>query len=89
MEFKFSLGSEVKDKITGFTGIVRGRSEYLTGCNTYGIQSQKLTKENVPAKWEWLDEHLIGLVKKNKIKLERKKGQNPGGPLQKDHIPPC
>lgn len=27
------LGSTVRDRITGFTGVVTGHVEYLTGCN--------------------------------------------------------
>ena len=49
-DFTMNLGSEVKDKITGFKGIIRGRSQYLTGCNTYGVQHPKL-KDNKPADW--------------------------------------
>ncbi len=29
---KIELGSTVKDKISGFTGVVVGRTEYLYGC---------------------------------------------------------
>lgn len=31
------LGKEGKDKITGFSGIIVARVEYLYGCNQYGI----------------------------------------------------
>ena len=31
------LGKQVKDKITGFEGIVVGKTTYLFGCNVYGI----------------------------------------------------
>lgn len=31
------LGNEARDKITGFTGIVTSRAEYLTGCTQYGL----------------------------------------------------
>lgn len=69
MNFKFNLGDEVKTKVTGYKGIIRGRSDYLTGCNTYGIQSQKLDKEGLPKKWQWFDEDELILVKTEKIKL--------------------
>jgi hypothetical protein len=85
MEFKFNLGSEVKDKITGFKGIIRGRSHYLTGCNTYGIQSQKL-KESRPVDWVWIDEDLLILLKDKKININRKIDK--GGALSKDQIAP-
>ena len=99
MNFKFNLGDEVKTKVTGYKGIIRGRSDYLTGCNTYGIQSQKLDKEGMPKKWQWFDEDEIELVKAEKIKLIEEKepvfvATSPtsiemprrGGPLSKDKI---
>ncbi|MDD5358234.1 MAG: hypothetical protein PHX80_03755 [Candidatus Nanoarchaeia archaeon] len=52
---KYELGQEVKDIITGFSGIITGRCEYLTGCNHYAIQSRTL-KDGKPADYEWLDE---------------------------------
>ena len=58
-DFKFILGEEVKDKITGFRGVVMARSEYHTGCNTYGLLSKTLTKDAKPAEWEWIDERLL------------------------------
>lgn len=30
-------GKKVKDKITGFEGIVVAKCIYLTGCNQYGV----------------------------------------------------
>ena len=53
--FKIRLGEEVKDRITGFRGIVISRSQWLTNCNTYGIKSQEL-KDNVPLDTQWFDE---------------------------------
>jgi len=84
-DFKFNLGSEVKDKITGFKGIIRGRSDYLTGCNTYGIQSQKL-KDERPNEWVWIDEYQLILLKDKKINLNREIAK--GGALYKDQYPP-
>lgn len=36
--FKHELGNKAKDKITGFSGILTARIEFLTGCNRYCIQ---------------------------------------------------
>jgi len=93
-EFRFNLGSEVKDKITKFKGIVRARNQYLTGCNTYGVQAEGLDKDGVPKKWEWFDEEQLTLIKdkkvsysyKKKIKAERKK-RTKGGPHSPDQYP--
>lgn len=42
MSFKIELGSTVRDKTTGYTGLVTGRTEWLYGCRRYTVQSQKL-----------------------------------------------
>ena len=56
--FIFELGQEVEDIVTGFTGIVRSRSQWLTGCNTYGVVSRKL-KDDKPQEPVWFDEHIL------------------------------
>jgi hypothetical protein len=64
---KYELGIEVKDIITGCKGIVTGRTEYLTGCNHYGIAPQKKKADGAPAEWQWFDEsRLIATGKKLK-----------------------
>ena len=65
--FTFNLGSEVQDVITGYKGIVRGRSQYLTGCNTYGVQAGKLDKDGNPKDWKWFDEDQLKLLKDKKV----------------------
>lgn len=60
-EFKFNLGEEVKDKITGFKGIVICQSKWINGCNTYGAKSQEL-KDGLPQDTQYFDEpQLISL----------------------------
>lgn len=58
MSFKFSLGEKVKDTVTGFSGIVTARTEWLNGCKRYGVQSQKL-KDNKPLDQQWFDEEQL------------------------------
>lgn len=41
-KFKIELGARVKDRVTGYTGIVTCRSEWLYGCIRYSVQSQEL-----------------------------------------------
>ncbi|MFH0995779.1 MAG: hypothetical protein V1844_09825 [Pseudomonadota bacterium] len=52
---KFKLGEVLKDKVTGFQGVVMGRTEYFTQCAHYGLCSQTL-KDGKPLEWEWIDE---------------------------------
>jgi hypothetical protein len=78
-DFKWALGSRMKDKVTGFIGIVVCQSRYLTGCNRYSLQSPKL-KDNKPADWHAFDEDQIELCAgKGKVKLNIKK---PGGAVE-------
>jgi len=85
-DFTFNLGDEVKDKITGYKGVIRARSQYLTGCNTYGIQSQKLTKEEAPQDWKWFDEDQLSLLTTQKVTF-RKEVRRTGGPQSTDQYP--
>lgn len=38
--FIHTAGQEVKDKVTGFKGIITYRIEFLYGCNQYGLTPQ-------------------------------------------------
>lgn len=38
MAFKFELGTEVQDTITGSSGTITSRHDYVTGCNRYGLE---------------------------------------------------
>ncbi len=80
---KIALGSTVKDRITGLTGIVMARSEYLTGCAHVAILATKLSKEGKIPEWEWIDETRCVQDKAKKIiKLARPVIVNGnGGPM--------
>lgn len=72
-EFKFGLGDEVKDEITGFKGIITCRTQWLNNCNTYGVQLTKL-KDGETRKREGFDEPQLELVKAKVHKESRKTG---------------
>lgn len=67
-KFKFDLGERVKDVVTGFSGVIMGRSDFLTGCNQYGITPTKLNKDGKRADWEYFDENRLVKIGKG-IKL--------------------
>lgn len=49
------LGKKVRDKVTGFEGVVTGRVEYLTGCAQVLVQPRvKGDGEFIESRW--LDE---------------------------------
>lgn len=72
--FRLDLGQRVKDTVTGFSGVITARCEYLTGCIQYSVTAEKL--ENGDSRQNWFDEdRLVAL--KGKINLAVKKN---GGP---------
>lgn len=55
MSFKIELGSKVRSKLNGYTGIVAGRTEWLYGCRRYNVQAQEL-KDGKPVDMIGADE---------------------------------
>ncbi len=76
MLFKFENGDEVKDKITGFTGVIIARTEWLNGCIRYVVQSKKRTAEG-KAIDDNIDEGQLVLT----TKAKKEKKDKPGGPF--------
>ena len=74
-EFKFNLGDKVRDKITGFQGILVCRSQWLHNCNTYGIQPQEM-KDGKPLDRHFFDEPQLEVVEEKVVEPKR----NTGGP---------
>lgn len=74
--FKYKLGLQGKDKITGMTGILVGRCQHLFGCNTYGIAPQTLNEGKRP-ETEWFDEGRIQIVGEG-IAAEEVRAEKPG-----------
>jgi hypothetical protein len=38
-DFKHKLGDRVKDRVTGYTGIVTSQIKHLNGCHQYGVSA--------------------------------------------------
>jgi len=68
MDFEFELGQTIKDVITGFEGVVLGRTQYLTQCNCYLLVPQGKTKTK-RLEGEWFDADRLKMVKKSVVKL--------------------
>lgn len=43
--FKFELGKVVRDRVTGFTGTITCRTEWLNRCVRYNVQPRMITKD--------------------------------------------
>jgi hypothetical protein len=79
---KIKLGDKVKDRITGYTGIVTCRYEWLFGCVRINVQSQEL-HEGKPVEAYAFDEDQLELVSSNVVMKSDEKAQQkvpPGGP---------
>lgn len=73
--FEFELGAELRDTITGFTGVVVCRTQWLHGCNVYGLQPRGLEKEGgKPKERAHFDEPALELVIPSVAPKPRKTG---------------
>jgi len=72
-EFKFELGSEVKDIITGFKGVVVHRGQWLNNCNTYTVKPRAL-KDGMPQEAQHFDEPQLELIEEDCFKPSRETG---------------
>lgn len=85
--FKFNLGATVKDRISGFEGIVICRTEWLNNCSVYGVQPAGLRDGKIPER-EHFDEPQLVLVDSTPIYEREKKEEKktkPGGPAPVVH----
>lgn len=72
------LGQEVKDRVTGFTGIAISRAEWLFGCIRIGIKPQGLDSNGRTQETEFFDEGGGGGHFRGYPGPDSRKG--PGGP---------
>ena len=80
-EFKYALGEVLRDKVTGFEGVVMVRANYFTRCDHYGLCPQNL-KDGKPIDWEWLDEIRLFPVEKEHV-IPEVRGRITSGPMPK------
>ena len=59
---EIKLGQEVKDLVTGMTGIVMYHLKFLNGCHQLGVQDRKLSKEGETKKFEYFDTEQLEIV---------------------------
>lgn len=81
--FKFDIGVTAQDVVTGFEGVITGRAQHLTGCNTYGLLAKASEGKVSPA--EWFDENRLLITNRVAVALpsparvERARSNGPGG----------
>ncbi len=78
---RVECGDQVKDPVTGISGLAYVRLEYLQGCDRIGIQIPTIREKNkapiVPELFH-VDEPQLDIVKRGKIKPQGEK--ETGGP---------
>jgi hypothetical protein len=80
---KILLGQRVKDKLTGFEGLVTGRAQYITGCDQLLVQPSLNGKgEFVEARW--LDEPRLDITESSQvmINMTSDKGGDKAAPIR-------
>ena len=61
------LGSRVKDKISGFTGIATARTEYIYGCARVVVDSEETDNDGKVKDGKYFDEQQLEVVEENVI----------------------
>lgn len=80
------LGDQVRDTVTGFTGIVIGVTEWLNGCGRVHVKRQELVNGKTVDS-EVFDIVQLEVVKSGMIKHEKSKTKTPNlGDLAKEKI---
>ncbi len=64
------LGDKVKDRITGFTGIAVGKTDWIYGCTRIGVQPE-MDKEGKLQEVQWFDILSLDVVEKNAINRQK------------------
>lgn len=64
------LGQKARDVVTGFTGIVTARVQYLTGCDQYAL-NPGLDKDGKIMDGHYFDENRLVIVDEVPLKLPR------------------
>lgn len=69
------LGKKAKDKITGFTGVITGFVEYISGCNQY-LLCPPVKDDGTAIDGCWFDVQRCEILEAPAIKLDN--GATPG-----------
>lgn len=62
VEFKYPNGIEVRDIVSGFTGIIDCQSMWLNGCRRYSVQPKMKEGDTSKPESIWIDEESLEKV---------------------------
>ena len=63
---RVDVGDRVKDKVSGFEGIVISRTEFMAGCERIEVQAEKL-HEGEPVEAQLFDAPNLDVIKQNAL----------------------
>lgn len=74
------LGDRVKDRVTGFTGIIIAHSQQLTGCDRMFVEPP-VDRDGKPVQGMWVDIDLLDIVEAGVVPrvIYNRKVAVPGG----------
>lgn len=78
---KIKIGDKVRCKITGFTGIVVAKVEFINGCTQFSVLPQKLDKDGNYPEGVDIDQESLEIVKRPRKKIVEK--SDTGGATRK------
>ena len=84
---QIQLGDEVKDIVSGFTGIATAKTEFLNGCVRVSIDPP-VDKEGKHVDGRWFDQEQVEVIQRGKVKRKpaMQKSTTTGGD-RPDHPP--
>lgn len=65
------IGRTVKDKITGFTGVAIGHSEFISGLSETLVQPRVSEGAGQPGSW-WLEDSRLEILGDTRVVLEQR-----------------
>lgn len=73
------IGVKVRDRITGFEGIVTGHVRYLTGCDQFLVQPP-VKEGNDFVEARWFDVNRLDVIEADVVRIDTVKAAGPDVP---------
>lgn len=61
VDFKFNMGDEVRDIVTGLEGVITGREDCITGCSRMSVQPKVTDGKTMPSGY-FIDQDRLELL---------------------------
>lgn len=73
---QLNFGDRVRDRLSGFTGIVTGKHTFISGCAKVTIAPDEL-RDGKMQESQWVDVQFVEIVKARAFEVDN--GRTPGG----------